>query len=328
LDAAAQGRLLVVFPTASQKYAVCEEHLPALSALLAVVSAGLPTRCTLDGRDIMGLRRDIINGKLYFIPYGGPPTFFAPPEESCDFQGLSSLAVYVAPAAGAVAPAAAASAKKKRTLQRAEHIDTSGRIRWKTLYKHGCPIDLSMKWLAQGCAHAGMRNYPWPFTLANKMVVLDPAYYPAQIMLLGLEKFLTDLYAQLQLIFKTQLDIELTYSTPTQKADSKADSKQDGKHPIVTQMINDIIGNMRCIGLVIMATGAKWTDVSEGLQAQQNLLYKLCTRIKLGVQHPGTATSVTPPWYYRELKGPNSLGKGELPDGLEIVEEVDDEVIE
>ena len=86
-----------------------------------------------------------------------------------------------------------------------------------------------------------------------------------------------------------------------------------------------LIANTRCIGLVITAAGAKWSDIVDSLSAQQNLLYKLCQRVKLGVQHPGFGTSVTPPWYYRELKGPNSLGKGELPDGLEIMEEVDGE---
>ena len=336
VDAGFQARILVVFESPASMYAAVETHVIALCMLRKVFQAGFPVRATLGGRDINILRREMIGGSIRFTPLSTAITFFVPPAETATFEALADLQLYVPPAPGAPAVAALpGTTKGKRTLQRAEHIDTNGRIRWKTLYRHGRTIDISKKWLAQGCSFAGMRNYPWPFTLSNLMVALDPSYWPCQIEILGLEKFLTDLLDRLQLTFKSLLDVELTYSGPAkgEEKDAKNDGKKETKHPIVTQMIHDLIGHTRCIGLVITAAGAKWSDIVDSLSAQQNLLYKLCQRssktyilcIKLGVQHPGCATSVTPPWYYRELKGPNSLGKGEVPDGLEIMEEIDDE---
>lgn len=323
MDANVQARVLVAFDTPAALYHACTNQLDCLAALRDLVLANMPVRAVYGDREITALRRTIVGGTLHYVPFSSVRPFFPPAEQSASFSSLATLKLYVAPPPGAAA-LVASPVEKKRTLQRAEYIDTHGRVRYKTLYRIGRPIDVTIKWLAQGCGHAGMRNAPWPLSLSNKMVLFDPAYWPALIVKMGLEKFLEDLHRDLSAQFKSLLDVELTFSTPT-PTEAKDPKKNDTKHPIVTMTLNDIVADMRTIGMLVTAEGTRWSDFSAALLAREHCMYKLLSRIKLGLQHPGSITSCTPPWYYREIKGPNSLGKGEVPDGLEIVEELDED---
>jgi len=311
VEATFDPKILAVFETPAALSKALEERA-SLNFLFKLRSHVLPLLCRFEEEELLLLRYELGTMTIFAVPRSAADELYPPAEIKIPFAQFGEIQVGGFPPE----PLQASSVQKTPTLliKKDEHMDEDGHLRFRVAYGKGRSIDTKVKWMKEAALHCGMKNAPDPLSLkGNKLVHFDPVWWPLLIVQFGVPKFIAKLRSAFNQTHATVLGEELQLSTDDKKGkDGKA-----GKFAAFTMRLEAIYGIVQTFGIVVVAPEVKWTDFAPTIKSLQTLLYPLLENLKLGVKHPGEVDSVTPPWYYREKKGVESLGKS-TSHGLEV----------